>query len=137
MIAEEIMTEDVTTLDETSTLGDALEIMEEQDIRHLPVVRGGEVIGMLSDRDMRGLGVSLVSDLESLDRLQTRLGGKVASLMSGNVYTVDRTANVSEVVDLMLEEKVSAVPVVEEDTATLVGIISYVDVLRALRDTMD
>ena len=137
MTAEEIMTEDVTTLDETSTLGDALELMEEQDIRHVPVVRSGEVVGMLSDRDLRSLGVSLVSDLESLDKLQTRLRGKVASLMTGDVYSVDRTADVKEVVDLMLEEKISAVPVVEEDTATLVGIISYVDVLRALRDALD
>lgn len=137
MTADEIMTADVTTLDEGSTLGDALELMEEQDIRHVPVVRGGEVIGMLSDRDLRSLGVSLVSDLESLDKLQARLQGKVSSLMTGNVFTVDRAADVKDVMDLMIEEKVSAVPVVEDDTATLVGIISYVDVLRALRDTLD
>ena len=137
MTAEEIMTEDVTTLDETATLGEALELMEEHDIRHVPVVRGGEVVGMLSDRDLRSLGVSLVSDLESLDKLQTRLRAKVSTLMAGNVYSVDRSADVKDVVDLMLEERISAVAVVEEDTASLVGIISYVDVLRALRDSLD
>jgi acetoin utilization protein AcuB len=137
MTAEEIMTDDVTTIDEGATLGAALEIMEEQGIRHLPVVRGREVVGMLSDRDVRGLGVSLVHDLEALDRLQARLGAKVTTAMSGNVLTVSRVTDVKEIVDLILEEKVSAVPVVEEDTNDLVGIVSYVDVLRAVGDALD
>src|SRR5690606_3665292 len=101
----------VTTVDEDLTVGEALEIMEEKDIRHLPVVRGREVVGMLSDRDMRGLGVSLVSDVESLQRLQARLGAKVTSLMSSDVITVEPATDVREIVDLMLEEKISAVPV--------------------------
>lgn len=137
MTAEEIMTDDVTTIDEGATLGAALEVMEEQGIRHLPVVRGREVIGMLSDRDLRGVGVSMVHDIESLDRLQARLGRRVTELMSGNVLTVGPQSEVGEIVDLMVEEKVSAVPVVDEDGNDLVGIVSYVDVLRAVRDSLD
>jgi acetoin utilization protein AcuB len=137
MTAEEIMTEDVTTIDEGADVGAALEIMEEREIRHLPVVRGREVVGMLSDRDVRGLGLSMVHDLESLDRLQARLGAEVSSLMTGNVLTVNRVTDVKEIVDLLLEEKVSAVPVVEEDTNDLVGIVSYVDVLRAVGDALE
>lgn len=136
MTAEEIMTDDVTTIDEGATLGAALEIMEEQGIRHLPVVRGREVVGMLSDRDVRGLGVSMVHDMETLDRLQARLGAKVTTAMSGNVISVDRVTDLGEVVDLLVEEKLSAVPVIEGDTNDLVGIVSYVDVLRAVRDQL-
>lgn len=137
MTADDIMTDDVTTIDEGATLGAALEIMEEQGIRHLPVVRGREVIGMLSDRDLRGVGLSMVHDIETLDRLQARLGRKVTELMTGNVLTVGPESPVAEIVDLMVEEKVSAVPVVNAEGNELVGIVSYIDVLRALRDAAD
>ena len=137
MNAAEIMTENVTTIEESTTIGEALQIMEEQDIRHLPVVRGEEVIGMLSDRDLRALGISLVTDVEGMDRLQARFRGKVTDLMSSNVITVDPETDVQEIVDVMLEEKISAVPVVDEDTGRLVGIVSYVDVLRAVRNIID
>lgn len=137
MTADEIMTDDVTTIDEGASLGAALEIMEEKNIRHLPVVRGREVIGMLSDRDLRGVGVRLVHDIESLDRLQARLGQPVTELMSANVLSVGPTADVKDIVDLMIEEKVSAVPVIDEERSELVGIVSTVDVLRTLRDAAD
>ncbi|MBW2464399.1 MAG: CBS domain-containing protein, partial [Deltaproteobacteria bacterium] len=42
-----------------------------------------------------------------------------------------------EIIDLMVDEKVGAVPVVEGDSNDLVGLVSYVDVLRALRETLD
>lgn len=132
MTAEEIMTEGVTTIDEGASVGEALAIMEEHEIRHLPVVRGREIVGMLSDRDVRSLGLSMIHDLEALERLQARLGASVTDVMSGNVLTVSRVTEVSEIVDLLLEEKVSAVPVVEGDSNDLVGIISYVDILRAV-----
>lgn len=47
--AEEIMTEDVTTVTEGTSLATALEIMQEKRIRHLPVVRDRRLVGMLSD----------------------------------------------------------------------------------------
>jgi acetoin utilization protein AcuB len=137
MTAEEIMTEDVTVIEETVTLGQALEIMEEKGIRHLPVVRGREVCGMLSDRDLRGFGVSLVTDLETLDRLKARLGAPVSTAMSADVFAVAPTTEVTEVVDLLVEEKISAVPVVDEESNEIVGIVSYVDVLRAMRDSVE
>jgi acetoin utilization protein AcuB len=100
-------------------------------------VRGEEVIGMLSDRDLRALGISLVTDVEGMDRLQARFRGKVTDLMTANVITVDPETDVQEIVDVMLEEKISAVPVVDEDTGRLAGIVSYVDVLRAVRNIID
>jgi acetoin utilization protein AcuB len=136
MIAEDIMTEDVTTVAETVTLAEALELMEEHGFRHLPVVRGQEVVGMLSDRDLRGYGVSLVTDMESLDALKARLGQPIAQAMSADVITVTRDADVREIIDVLIEEKISAVPVVG-DRNQLVGIVSYIDVLRVLRDQVE
>lgn len=133
MTADEIMTDDVTTIDETATLAQAVEIMEERGIRHLPVVRGSELVGMLSDRDLRGYGVSLVSDVETMERLQARLGAAVTNAMSSDVIRVRPSTDVGEIVDLLVEEHIHAVPVVDDDTDALVGIVSSADILRAMR----
>jgi CBS domain-containing protein len=133
--ASEIMTEDVTTIDADASLADALQLLAEIEVRHLPVLDDGELVGMLSDRDVRSLGLH-VTDLESLDQLRTRTNAPVSDVMSGGVISIGPATEVSEIIDLMLEEKVGAVPVVDEESTELVGMVSYVDVLRALRDSV-
>jgi CBS domain-containing protein len=135
--AEEIMTENPVTVSETASLGEALEILSELEIRHLPVVRKGEVVGMLSDRDLRALGLSTTADVQRMDAIRASLTARVTTLMTGDVVTVDRDTILPEIVDLMISEKIGAIPVVDPDSDTLVGIISYIDVLKALRDVGD
>lgn len=133
--AEEVMTEKVTTVQPNATLSAALEVMQEQRIRHLPVVDGDQLVGMLSDRDLQSLGFGVVHDMESYDALQAKLTTSVSDAMSSNLLTVTRITELGEITDLLIEEKVGAVPVTDGDN--LVGIISYVDVLRAWRDGSD
>ena len=57
--------------------------------------------------------------------------------MSSGVVSVGPESQLSEVIDLMVEHKYSAVPVANELNGSLVGIVSYIDVLRALQDTLD
>jgi len=135
--ANEIMTESPVTVSETASLGEALEILSELEIRHLPVVRKGEVVGMLSDRDLRALGLSTTADVQRMDAIRASLTARVTTLMTGDVVTVDRDTSLPEIVDLMISEKIGAIPVVDPDSDTLVGIISYIDVLKALRDLAD
>jgi CBS-domain-containing membrane protein len=137
MTADEIMTDEVVAIAPTVTLAQALEIMEERNVRHLPVVLHHEVVGMLSAGDLKGFGVSLVSDMETLDRLKARLAQPASTAMSADVVSVAPTADVSEIIDLLVEERLGAVPVIDEETNELVGIVSYVDVLRALRENID
>ncbi|MDD9966865.1 MAG: CBS domain-containing protein [Myxococcales bacterium] len=140
MIVEEIMTEGPITVTETTTIGDAMSTMAEQGVRHLPVVRGErseDVIGILSDRDFSNLGLSLVNDVESYDQLRARLTEPVSVLMTADPVTIDQDASVAEVIDMMTDDKLSAIPVVESGTQRLVGIVSYVDVLKAARDRLD
>ncbi len=134
LTAEELMTEDVVTIEETATLGEAAELLAEQHIRHLPVVRGRTLVGMLSDRDLRSLGIATVASFEDFEALRGRLAEPVGTVMRADVLTVGRTTDVVEVIDLLVEEKVGAVPVVDETEGALVGIVSYVDVLRAARE---
>jgi len=137
MIAEDIMTREPVTVTESVSIGEALRLLAEASIRHLPVVRNGDVVGILSDRDFRELGVPIIADGASYDRMRARLSQPVSVLMTGGVITVDRDADLSEVVEVMLEEKLSAVPVVESETTELAGIVSYVDVLRAVQPMLE
>ncbi|MCB9596756.1 MAG: CBS domain-containing protein [Sandaracinaceae bacterium] len=133
--AEELMTADVVTVSEETTLAGALAVMQEKGIRHLPVVRGERLVGMLSDRDLQSLGLRLVVDIESLERLESKLNADVGSVMSTELITITSVTDVNEIIDLLVEEQVGAIPVVEGEN--LIGIVSYVDVLRAVREQLD
>jgi acetoin utilization protein AcuB len=95
------------------------------------VVDGGELVGMISDRDLRELGIYRLTDVADLDRIKALGETVVSSVMSSDVQSVEPSASLNEVIELMISEKVGAVPVVDGHNGTLVGIISYVDVLRA------
>ena len=86
---------------------------------------------MLSDRDLRSLSFPMFVGSEYAGDMRRALDAKVSELMSSDVLSVEVEANVSEAVELMLEHKIGAVPVVDAD-GVLVGIVSYMDVLRAL-----
>ena len=135
MLVSEIMTADVLTVRETGTLVQALTTMSENGIRHLPVVDdAGTLVGIVSDTDLQQFHLSRVSDLETLDRLKTRLNQPIASDMSADVLSVGPEADITEAIDLMIEERIGALPVVDAEADRLVGIVSYIDVLRAARD---
>jgi acetoin utilization protein AcuB len=128
------MTEDPVTVTASSTVGEAIQILQELNVRHIPVVnQSNELVGMLSDRDLRAVSVPRTIDEEWLGELRIALETPVARVMSSNVVTVQEEASMPEVIELMLDNKIGAVPVVDADSA-LVGIISYIDLLRELHE---
>lgn len=118
--ASDIMTEKVVTIRQTSTVREALKLLAQLDVRHLPVVdEHSELVGMLSERDL----LRLRRSTEVLNRA-------VSEVMSSDVLVVTPTTHVDEIIDLMTEHRIGALPVVDNDSQ-LAGIVSYVDVLRA------
>jgi acetoin utilization protein AcuB len=137
MNAQDIMTVEVVSIPREETLGRAMAMLAELDVRHLPVVHRGELVGMLSDRDLREAGLFHVAeDAAAEDRLRELRRMPVADAMNSDVVSIDPSTTVPEIVELMIEERVGALPVVEEHTNTLVGIVSYVDVLRVAADAL-
>jgi acetoin utilization protein AcuB len=130
--AYDVMTEDPATISMTATVGDAVRMLHTLDVRHLPVVDDeGTLVGMLSDRDLRGLSFPEMIGDEYIGSIQTALDAPVSSLMTSDVAAVEVEDGVSLIIELMLDRKIGAVPVVNSDD-TLVGIVSYVDLLRQL-----
>src|SRR5262245_25222904 len=132
LTAHDLMTEDPTTVSTNATLQKAISLLHSLDVRHLPVVNEeGALVGMLSDRDVRGLAYPEILGTEHITTIQTALDAPVSSVMSTNVLSVSLEADAFEIIDLMLDQKVGALPVVDAD-GTLVGIVSYVDILREI-----
>lgn len=104
----------------------AIGVMVEEDIRHLPVVDGDHrVVGLLSDRDVR----SAVGDpLEALRR-EEPLDLVVEDVMNRSPMIIAEDASLVDLAACFLDERVGALPVVDDDEV-LVGIVSYVDLLR-------
>ena len=131
MTAHEIMTPDPVTVTPKTTIAEAWDLMRELDIRHLPVVDGEALVGMLSDRDLGSIEIPRLLTEEGADALRQRLVRPVLHLMSVDVVAAEPETELSELVSLFLEQKVGAVPVVTPDTRRIVGIVSYIDVLRS------
>ena len=136
MTARELMTENPATLTAQATISEAWDLMRELEIRHVPVIEGGALVGMLSDRDLARVNISSLLMAESAGAAGQDLGMPIAGLMSTDVIFVQPETELSDVIDLLVESRVGALPVVDPDTRAVVGIVSYIDVLRALQDRL-
>ena len=135
MIVREIMSPEPWATNVTSSLRHVLRLLAEADVRHLPILDDGALVGIISDRDLRAVS-ALVDTSDDSEARRRALAQPASSLMSSNVISVHADAEVPEVIDLMIEHRIGAIPVVEPGTAKLVGIVSYVDALRAARDLL-
>jgi acetoin utilization protein AcuB len=132
MLVRDIMTDVVQFVDVTTKLRDVIVIFEAEDIRHLPVLRGDKLMGMISDRDVRGLGRYLRGFLEGSEE-QSALDLPVSDFMQPDVVSLAPESSLVEAIDLLVHLRVGAAPVIELKTDELVGIVSYVDLLGAAR----
>ena len=137
MRARDIMTANPVTVSEQATVAEAADLLRDLAIRHLPVVRGGALVGILSDRDLGALDLWTPAGVEDLKALRARRATPVLRVMSADVVSVDPETGVGEIIAAMIETKIGAVPVVDPATQEVVGIVSYVDVLRAVQDLVE
>jgi acetoin utilization protein AcuB len=127
----DIMTRDPLTVTPSDTIGEADELMYENKIRQLPVVERHELVGIITDRDIRSfLSGSLFATPEERERA---LAAKVASIMTTEPITASPEDDLRDTVEVLVNEKIGGIPVVDEAEG-VVGIVTYVDVLRWLLD---
>lgn len=74
---------------------------------------------------------------EGAEVLRHQLATPVVKVMSSDVITVDPEPELDEIVELLVEHRIGAVPVVRSGTREVIGIVSYIDVLRAVQDSLD
>jgi acetoin utilization protein AcuB len=136
MLVQEVMTRELHVANATDSLRTVLRELTEADVRHLPVVDSGALVGIVSDRDLREVAPSALDTVERPEESARILARPVSELMASDVVAVNPTDDLIEAIDLMIEHRIGAVPVVETGSSALVGIVSYVDVLRTARDLL-
>jgi len=133
MFVSKWMTPKVITVDKNESLGTALRLMRENRIRRLPVVSKGKLVGIVSDRDLKG---SLPSQATSLDvwELHSLLDKlKISDIMTANVVTTTPGATIERVALTMMRKKIEGLPVLDPK-GNIVGIVTEGDVFRALTE---
>ena len=132
MLVKDVMKTQLVTLNADSKLGFANDIMYLGRIRHLPVVKGETVAGILTQRDL--YRASLTSILTNWKENKEFLDSvKVSEVMTKNVITVAPDATIEEAAQIMIDKKVGGLPVVKEKNK-LVGLITETDVLQYFVD---
>ncbi len=128
------MIRQVVTLTENDTLRDALIAVQKHHIRHIPVVQGERLVGLITDRDLKRATPSPFSgaDSETYERVaeSTRLG----QIMTRQPFTVTPSTPLRDAVKILHDRKFGALPVVEGER--LVGIITATDMLKDLYDLL-
>lgn len=133
MEVNQIMHTDVAVLTPQSSLRDVAELMRERDVRHVPILESGKIVGIVSDRDIRLYVADLFQSQGETEIEANRRALTIRNIMQTKPLQVDPSADVDEVVDLLLEYKIGAV-LVSDSQGALRGIVSYEDILRAYRD---
>ncbi|MBK9030397.1 MAG: CBS domain-containing protein [Myxococcales bacterium] len=119
------MTTSPHTIGNEQSLKKAHDLMREHGIRHLPVMHGNRLVGVISDRD-----VAIIASLEDVNpELIT-----VEDAMTSDVLTVSPEAPLDEVAALMAERKAGSVVI--EQNSKVVGIFTTVDGMTALADLL-
>lgn len=130
----DVMTKDVTTVFEENNLLQVFSLLGPYRFRHLPVVDGKSLVGILSQRDL----LQVTTDtLRKTQAASSRVLEEtfVRDVMATNVVTVRPEASLATAVQLLLDHHVGSLPVVDERNQ-LVGIVTDHDLLRSLHDSL-
>ena len=133
MFVSDWMTTKVYTVNPDSPLSDAVKLLREKAIKHLPVVdKQNRVTGVLSDRDIKEYMPSKATTLDMFELHNVLLETKVAEVMKKKVITTAPDLPIEEAAMLMHDKNIGCLPIVENNK--LVGIISDRDLFRVLVD---
>jgi acetoin utilization protein AcuB len=133
MKVRELMTSEVVTVARNDTLSHADDLMRTKNIRHLPVVEDGRLVGILTQRDLFQAALSSALGFGEKARKEFLKSVVVKEVMTDEVMTADPEADMKAVVRTMLDRKVGCLPVVEKGPKDkLIGIVTDRDLLRIL-----
>lgn len=122
------MRTNVVTIPAEDSLWIVKEIMEFGDTRHLPVVRLGELVGVVSQRDLLRASLSNVMGLPANEQKVFLEGVKISEVMSTPPISIDRNETVQGAARTMAQKKIGCLPVL--DDGKLIGIVTETDVLE-------
>jgi acetoin utilization protein AcuB len=131
MLVENWMSKNVISVDVNDSMHNAMKLMKENKIRMLPVMEEGKLVGIITDRDIKRASASDATTLEIHELTYLMIRIKVIDIMNKKPITVRFDHTLEETAEILLNNKISGVPVVG-DKGGVVGIITQTDLFRAL-----
>jgi acetoin utilization protein AcuB len=132
MFVSDWMTKKVYAVEPEEYLSDALSVMKERSIKHVPVVKDGKLKGIVSDRDIKEYSPSKATSLDIYELHYLLAKTRIREMMNTKVITTTADTPVEEAAMVMLDKDIGCLPVL--DMGNVVGIISDKDIFRALVD---
>ena len=131
MLVKNWMSKGVITIDENDSMEHAVKYLRDHNIRMLPVMKKGKLVGIVTDRDIRSASASKATSLEihELAFIISRI--KIKEIMTKDVITVPPDYTVEETAEILLRNKIDGVPVVDHRGQT-VGVITQSDLFKAI-----
>ena len=126
----EVMQTEIATLAPGERLDLADDVMALGRVRHMPVLRDGRLVGLVSQRDLLAASLTRVLEFEPQQRRAFMRSVQVDEVMSRDVVSAAPDTTLAEAAQRMLERRIGCLPVVAED-GTLIGLVTEVDLLRA------
>lgn len=134
IVVRDYMTASPQTLGADHSLLDAVLIMRRGGFRHIPIMEDGQVVGVLSERDVARAAPSLLVPLPPDDYNRVFEDTEVSKVMTKNAVITSPDTPLSEAVDVVRSNRLGCLPVL--DGGEVVGIITNADMLRALYELL-
>jgi acetoin utilization protein AcuB len=135
MLVRDYMTTELMTVQETDTLLDATMFFVRSTFRHLPVLRSRELVGIITERDVKQYAPSVLSGLSAEEYNTIMETTPISRVMTRTPLTVQPDQSVLDAAKLLYAKRLGCLPVVQN--GELVGIITTTDMLKVLTHMLE
>jgi acetoin utilization protein AcuB len=135
MLVRDYMTTELMTVQETDTLLDATMFFVRSTFRHLPVLRSRELVGIITERDVKQYAPSVLSGLSAEEYNTIMETTPISRVMTRSPLTVQPDQSVLDAAKLLYAKRLGCLPVVQN--GELVGIITTTDMLKVLTHMLE
>jgi acetoin utilization protein AcuB len=130
MLVRDLMTTDITTLQEHEVLLDATLIFARSSLRHIPILNGKRLVGIVTERDLKHYTPSILSGIPAEEYNRLMETTPLSKIMTRGPVTIEPHKSVYEAAQILYERRIGCLPVVER--GELKGIITTTDLLNLL-----
>ena len=131
MLVKHWMSKQVITIDANDSMNNAIHLLKKHNIKMLPVMKQGKLVGIVTDRDLKSASASEATSLEIHELLYLISKIKIKEIMTKNPITVPLDYTIEETAEILLKHKISGVPVIDH-FGDIVGTITQNDIFRTI-----
>jgi acetoin utilization protein AcuB len=131
MLVKNWMSKPAITIDANASMNDAIKLLKNHNIKMLPVMEKGKLVGIVTDRDLKRASASDATSLEIHELLYLISKIKIKEIMTKKPITVPEDYTVEETAEILLKHNISGVPVIDQ-YRDVVGTITQNDIFRIL-----